>query len=603
MKKSSIISLLALLLSSPSLLFAQDSLKSGHCFSRAELLQLIHLPVSDPSNTDLMDIFDAKGYQFGSDVTTMNDTLDAIVMEYECHVYYDKVAGRLIPTVFVCESKNALPNIIKLYLGHNPECANALASEFHEGGYLYDGQRNIYSGRDGLGPQIGNYEATYNDGKDVCITFRKQSEIDNYVRQEVKKRTDLVNKLMKAARHYSDNLSFYKAYHYIDSAMGIYTPLDTNIKELREEIRNAHLSQFYKKLRDAVNKRENLAEGISWCDSLLTLTPDNDSILQIRQVLVDQMEGRMQKYSEFNPEAYEQVISSLEEMINTEVRNHPDKKKQTLELGFEFITTTENLSKGSVNLDTDRGFFQSKSKERARNQWLQTQVDSLASSSLIQPVFEYGIIVNTHEILKTKIEWRFNEYEINDNVKPSSELQSYMDTIVNRYFKVHDPSRADSVLTRMPYRRDYTFGITRKLCNDKTYSDVSLNDFSTSNALSWMPSLFIPGLGTTTQGYRTSVTSRALPFFLFGGLAVTGYFLENNGKEKTSWDEGGQFWNHKNFGNILLYAGGTIAATIYITDLVQSIKATFLNRSRSKKLREALKTGPIEIKMEDIHIQ
>ena len=603
MKTFQSITLVVSLLLSQFSLSAQDSVAANHCFSRAELLQLVHLPVSDPLNTELMDILDAKGYQFGSDASIMRDTIDAIELEYESHVYYDKVAGRLIPTVYVYESKNNLSNVIVLNLTHDPECANKIASEFHEGGYLYNGQQGLYSGRDGLGDQNGIYEAIYSDKKDISISFRKQSEIASYVEQQKNQKTGQVLALMKGARHHAENLNFYKAYHLIDSAIGIYTPLDKDLIDLKEKILRDHMALFSNNLHDAVNKRSDLTGGIAWCDSLLTLSPNNDSIMLIRQVLSDQLAGRTQKYSDFDPTGFEQIRSSLDTMVNQEIRQHLGKKKQSLEINFQFITSTENLSKGLVNLDTDRNFFQSKSKERARNQLMQKWVDSLASSNLIQPVFEYGIIVNTHEVLDAKVEWRHNELVINDKVKPSPELQSYVDTIVNNYFRIHDPSRADTSLLRMPYLREYTFGITRKQYDNTTFSDVSLTDFSTSNAISWIPSLFIPGLGTTTQGYRSSVESRAIPFFLFGGLAVTGYFLENNGKEKTDWGEGSQFWNHKNFGNILLYCGTAIAATIYITDLVQSIKATFQNRSRSKKLREALRKGPITIKMEDIHIQ
>ena len=582
---------------------AQDSVNTNHCLTRADLLQLVHLPVSDPNSTDLMDMLDAKGYLFGSNITTMRDTVENIVMEYDCHVYYDNIAGRLVPTVHILESKDGLPNVIILNLTNNRDCANQLANDFHLGGYLYDGQRSLYSGRDGLENQMGTYEATYNDGAEIKIIFRKQNEIEKYVRQQIQMRTAKVDQMMRNARMQATNQNFYKAYQYVDSAMGIYTPMDSSLTELRGQIRETHISKHLMSLREAVNQKKDFSEGIAMCDSLLALIPDNDSILRIRQELTNQQSGQRQKYSLMAPDSFKQVTEDLESMLNWEIRQNLDKKKQTIDLLFEFNTTTENLSSGKITLDTDRGFFQSKSKERARNQYLQAHVDSLASSNLIHPVYEYGIIVNTHETLDAKIEWRYNSLDITSNDKASPEMQSYIDTIVNNYFKVHDPSRTDSVLTRMPYLREYTFGITRKQCNGNTFSDVSLTDFSTSSIFSWLPSLIIPGLGTVTQGYRTSVSSRALPFFLFGGLAVAGYFIENNGKEKTSWDDGGEFWNHKNFGNILLYSGATIAATIYITDLVQSIKATFTNRSRSKELRNELKKGPITIKMEDIHIQ
>jgi hypothetical protein len=582
---------------------AQDSIESNHCLTRSDLLQLVHLPVSDPNSTELMDMLDAKGYLFGSNITTMRDTLNAIVMEYDCHVYYDNIAGRLVPTVHILESKDGLPNIIMLNLSNNRDCANQLANDFHQGGYLYDGQRGLYSGRDGLENQMGTYEALYNDGAEIKILFRKQNEIDNFVRQQIQERTTKINQLMSDARTQANNQNFYNAYQIVDSAMGLYLPMDSSLTVLRGQILESHIAKHLESLREAVNQKEDFIEGIAFCDSLLALIPDNDSILRIRQELSNQQSGQRQKYSVLAPEYFKQVTDALDSILNQEIRLYPDKKKQTIDLHFEFTTTNENLSSGKITLDTDRGFFQSKSGENSRNQRLQAQIDNLASSDLIHPVYEFGIVVNTHEVLDAKIEWRYNSLEITGDDKSSAEMQSYIDTIVENYFKVLDPSRTDNVLTRMPYRREYTFGITRKQCNDESASDVLLTNFSTSSILSWMPSLFVPGLGTVTQGYRTSVSSRAFPFFLFGGLAIAGYFIENNGHEKTSWNDGGVLWDHKNFGNILLYAGATISTTIYITDLVQSIKATFSNRARSKKLRKALKEGPITIRMEDIHIQ
>ena len=72
---------------------------------------------------------------------------------------------------------------------------------------------------------------------------------------------------------------------------------------------------------------------------------------------------------------------------------------------------------------------------------------------------------------------------------------------------------------------------------------------------------------------------------------------------RTDWSEsGGEFWHYKNFDNILAYGGGIIAGSIYITDLVQSIKATVVNMSRSKKLREDLRKREISVRKDRILI-
>lgn len=576
----------------------------SHCFSRSELLQIVHMPVSDPNSTELLDLLDAKGYQCGLDVLQRSDTVESIVMEYKCQVYYDKVDGRLLPVVFVYESRDSLPNIVVLRILNNDSCALQLSSDLLEAGYLYDGQSHIYSGRDGSGKQNGIYEAAYSDGSGVIVTFREQSAINNYVRKQIEQRTYRVGSLKKSAIHHARNNSFYKAYTCLDSAIGIYPPLDEELVGIRAQILDEHKGYFFVRLKESVNQRGNYADGIAWSDSLLTLLPANDSILQIRRVLEDQMVGKSQKYSSFNPEAYNQIVQLVDSIVNLEIRSHHEYKHQTLDLAFTFATTTENNSFGSVQLNTYRSFIQSKSKERQRIQYLQLLIDSIASSDIIQPIYNYEIAINTNEVLNAKIDWFYKELELDERMKLSDEEQSFMDSIEKHFFYIPDPARPGQTLKRVPYHRECVFGITTKLYNGNTYTDVSLIDFTTSDIFSWAPSLIIPGLGTASQGYRSSVSSRAIPFFLFGGLAIAGYFLENNGKQKIPWDESGPVWEHVNFGKGLMIGGGFIAVSIYITDLVQSVVATVQNIKRSKMLRKTMRTdGEVILKLEDVQLK
>jgi hypothetical protein len=124
-----------------------------------------------------------------------------------------------------------------------------------------------------------------------------------------------------------------------------------------------------------------------------------------------------------------------------------------------------------------------------------------------------------------------------------------------------------------------------------------------------MPSLAVPRLGTYTQGYHSSVIARALPFALFTGLAITGLVYENGkGKEidRTAWGKGNsRFWENKNFGYIMGYTCLTIAATIYINDLVESIIATSRNMKRTQRLRDTFeKNGKLmDLQTQDIRLE
>lgn len=584
-------------------LLAQEDMSIEHCISREDLLKMVHYPVSDPNSTELLDLLDAKGYQCGLDVRFFADTIESIVMEYKCQVYYDKVDGRLVPTVYVYEAKDSLPNIIVLQLNHDRECAAKLISEFVETGYLYDGQAGSYSGRDGFGSKNGIYDVSCSADNGV-LTFRYKSAIDEYVNGQIGIRTAKVNRLKRSAEHHSDNFHFYRAYSFIDSAIGVYPPLDEMLYELRKDILSAHRNYYFDNLREAVNKRGDFAGGISWCDSLIVLTPDDDSVIQIRNVLEDQSIGKTQLYSIFSPDSYWQTIHSLDTILNQEIRQNRFIKHQTLQLDFSFSTTNENNSSGAVHLNTYRLFLQSHKSEKERNLQLQLLIDELASSDLIQPIYNYGIAINTHETLNATVDCYYKEIELDERSVLTEEQQSFMDTIEKRFFIIPDPARPGQTLKRIPYHREYIFGITSKLYDGKTYTDVYLHDFTTSNVFSWMPSLIIPGLGTTMQGYRSSVASRAFPFFLFGGLAITGYLLEHNGKQKTPWNESGQVWEHKNFGNALMIGCGVIAVSIYVTDLIQSVNATIQNIKRSKQLRHAMRSdGEVVIKTEDVHLK
>lgn len=603
--------IIAIVLLAQCSLFAQNDDSVNPCFSRDDLVKMVHLPVEGDYDTALMVLLIEKGYTTSNIVFSRLDTVNSIVLEYECHVYYDRVEEdqkyQKIPTVYVCVSKNGLNNMIIINLTRHKDCIPALEKDFAT--FTISEINNLTTtseGISGIGNQNAKYSIAYkHEGDELLLIFKKQEEIDTYVNQEIAKRTSEVQNIKNQANYMAKNMQFDTAYKLLNTALGIYPPLDESILDLQKNILNTHKELIFKQIKECANQGVNNATCISLCDSLLSLITDDgkDSIRHIRQTLMDQSEGRINLYSTLHPESYRQTLNTLDSIINREIRQYCLDKTQTLTLNFKFNTSTTNNSSGTINLNTHLNWLQSSSSERSRNQQLQEAISDLASSNIIQPVYEYGVATNTYEEINAKIEWWNDDLDIDEDSKLNDTEKKYVDIIEEQYFKIPDPRRPGQKITRMPYHREYHFSVTTKVYDDSTYTDVLLTDFSTSNVFSWMPSLIIPGLSTTKHGKLSNVTSRAIPFFLFGGLAVTGYLLENNGNEKTEWSDSGPFWEHKNFGNILLFGGGIIAASIYITDIVESIKAVVTNRSRSKAIREKMKAdGNFKVHMEDIHI-
>ncbi len=599
--------LAALFSATPLLTKAQEGTDSVRCLNRSDLLQMIHLPVSDLNNTELIDLMDEKGYQQGTDIVQEYDTIDGIALGYRGHVYYDIEDGHLEPTVYIFESRDGLSNVIRLNLRRDSECTLLLSNSFHEGGYMYDGRRGVYTGRDGVGKHHGVYEAEFREiGTRVLLTVRFESERIAHAKQEKGRKTEKISGVLQRTDRLMEYNLYHRAYALLDSVTGLYGPLDTELKAKRAIVRAAHMDYAYNRMKSAINEEHDVAAGLAWCDTLMTLTPDNDTVMRMRQVLQGQYEGFSQSYATLQPGPYAEVLAELDRVVNREIRMYPMDKKQVLKMHFSFNTTHENNSRAMADLDVNLGFLASKAKVKQRVTDLQRQFDSIAALPVIAPVFLNGINVNTEHSLSAEVEWLYGEVKVNSrNEKANPEVYRYVNSIVDRYFTDQTAVAVGKKGVRMPYRRDYKFGITRKRYLDSTYTDVSLVDFKTSGVLSWMPSLILPGTGTKSQGAINNAAARAIPFLLMAGLSATGFVLMGQNFDRTPWSDGGfEFWKHEGLDKILAFGCGGIAATIYTVDLVQSIRATVVNRKRSKQLRQDLKkNGKIDIRMEDIHLR
>ena len=155
----------------------------------------------------------------------------------------------------------------------------------------------------------------------------------------------------------------------------------------------------------------------------------------------------------------------------------------------------------------------------------------------------------------------------------------------------------------------FTFGLTRKSDGYRNYSDVLLLNFETAMGASWMPSLLVPGLGTFNQKARSSVSVRAVPFFLFAGISAASFMWDRhvtkNGLpqyEMTDPSAGNPLYI-KNIGKWVGTVCLTISATIYVVELVEGIGNSIRNIKYTKNLRKRLlEEGPIPLRWEDVTI-
>ncbi len=358
------------------------------------------------------------------------------------------------------------------------------------------------------------------------------------------------------------------------------------------------------------------ADAWEICNTLLTLDSDTVGVVYIRNLLRDWLNQKVFPFKSQSPEEYYYVRKQLQDVVNQEIRRNFGRNVQKMELDFHIQTDSVNKSVGVINLVSSSD---KKQKLEARRNELRAAVDTIAKS--INPVSEHKINIRTEDNIKADVTWSYTTQVVNKKDVRDSILASIIDTIEREYMYIDKQSKTELVepdgslkyvrIPKLPTKRVYTFGwINKELSRQDSvikYNDIMLVDFETSLGASWMPSLFIPGLGTYNQNARSNVISRAFPFFLFAGVSVFGFLWEkdiDHPRYEINDDMNMNPLYIKNIGYFLGYGGLGIAATIYLNDLVEGISNSVKNIERSKKIRERLaKQGPIAIELQDVIIR
>ena len=592
--------------------FAQDGEENIQCISLDDLVYMVNMNTVDDFDS-IRNLLYNKGYKWSGDTSSYQCSSNGIKLTYHSDDrYYDNEHWDY-PSIMIFKSNDGLSNIVRVNI-YKSGCSHSMRQDFDDNQYHPSGGGKIYHGLSTFEGKRNEYEVEYyEDSILMRLTIRNIEEVNEYIKNTVGAKEKVILDKISRANELCNAKMFNEAYSAIDSAMGIYTPMDTMLYNVRLQIRSKQVNILYAKLIDAVNVRENIAEGISVCDEILTIDRQNDTIIELRDILIGSTKKDFLPYSKLNPTGYNITVASLESLINAEIKKGQSALKHVLTLDFKFSTGQYNQTSGRMELE----IFQAdgytpidKSSISTQNDRLRRYVNSIATSPIIKPVLQYGLSINTEENLSYNMEWKCTDKIVKmikgKKITSNNNLIPYIDSINCEYLRNISPKTKKDTL---PYKVVYTVTQWDKHCNGTAMTDLRVTSIKTSNKFSWMPSLVVPGLGTYTQGYHSSVIARALPFALFTGLAITGLVYENGkGKEidRTAWGSGNnRFWENKNFGYILGYTSLTIAATLYINDLIESIIATSRNLKRTQRLRDAFEKSDnlIDLQTQEIKLK
>ncbi|MBR6291719.1 MAG: hypothetical protein IKR33_02850 [Bacteroidales bacterium] len=579
------------------------------CFTVEELESMIHMP-----STGVYDLLDAKGYQMGfysnKRESEWRDTVRYIELAYSRTIFNDTTDRK--SALWLYRSQDGLSNIITLE--RRPVRGCSLYGPLHQHDYVYDREHSIFRGTATYKGEVEHYDVRYYEDSTVMrLTMRNIGERDTFVSRRIAAKQALIAAGIARANRSAGNNDFASALVTLDSLIDTYPPSNATIETARANVVRQKENYLYVQLINAVNKNNDIAGAIAYCDTLLRADSQNDSLRYIRGLLVDRQQSRIPRYSQFAPVVFDTIVSQLERIINTEIGTYPSYKMQRLNLDFTIHTTGENLSHGTLNLNTDITGRKAKKALAERGSLLQANVRLISKSDLLQPIVRYGINVETNEKLKGEIRWQTVKRRVKDTCNLENiQVKPYVDIIEERYFVSYDTvgvsfndGGEEPVIkrrVRKPTRRIYNFEVVEKECNGNRFNDVTLTGFKTSSVLSWVPSLVIPGVGTHNQGLHSSWAARAIPFFLCAGISVAGFMMADK-YAGTPADEAVHPWENRKVDLGVGIGGAVIAGTIYITELVEGIGNSIRNVNRSKQLRKDLRRDAITIQRENIRLR
>ena len=559
------------------------------------------------------------------------DTIDGVEVRYTVTCFdYDVTDEDYSARVTLMVPVKDLHYNEVLYFAYNVKGRCNMRASFRANGYTSSTDTRVYNGSMSVDDKndankIVDLVAKLEQDTSIFVTIYEKHEKQKYVKQKQLEYCGYVDSVLGVASSLAEKqYLFNDALAILDSLKGYYQPKDNAINQLIKDIKDGR-RVYYDNLLKTELEKNRYKRAKELLDTLLIITPEWDTASlnmykMQREGIESLLNRKTVRFSEVYPAEFDSICSQISVLFNTDIRKsmylYP-RVEQKLKYSFHINTDTVNVSNGTVSLSCNTHNNDYLQKNVLRQDLLQKDLNRIAQSPLLKIKKENGVPVMTDETLEGELAFDYFVKSFDaDTMDKDSVIRNFiyeveMEYLSTRVVRDHDDNFRPivDIVPRKPTMEKYTFGILRKSDGFRNYTDVTLVNFETAMGASWMPSLLVPGLGTFNQKASSSVSIRAVPFFLLAGISAVSFMWDRHVKES-----GEKLYevNDPNLRNVLYVKNlgawvGTaclaISATIYITDLVEGIGNSIRNVKYTKRLRNKLmEDGPIVLRWEDVVI-
>ena len=303
------------------------------CFNTKELQTLMHF---DPNSDEVMTMLTQKGFEIAYDDDILNDTIDGIILSYKRTSFYNRNNKKSI--IKIGKSSNGLScNLFQMTL-YNSGCS--ITEQILNSGLVRESGSQTYHGRMVYQNKAERYDVLcIEDTSFVKLTMQNADEKESYVSQTLDKNKKYISEAMQKATNLAQQHNFVTAIKLIDSTKKAFPFFQHLISDTEKQVKRNFTNHYLENTNSVLNTNNNLALAIRYCDTILTYNP-SDSVVKIRQMLENQSNGKMAAWSDFYPQQYATLLSSVEDIINTGIATNRTLGNPTMTLDFHIKTNT-----------------------------------------------------------------------------------------------------------------------------------------------------------------------------------------------------------------------------------------------------------------------
>ena len=354
-----------------------------------------------------------------------------------------------------------------------------------------------------------------------------------------------------------------------------------NIQELDQKIQSVQSKIINKKIIiadvDFNNKNYDLA--LSEYKNILFLEPSNmhsisrlEEIQKIKEILYKR-NNLIFNYAETNPLDYSYINTSI---LNELYNRTKVSKSGNLFVDFNIQFDTLGNNKTEFNASSQLADCLNKIKYDVKNR----------QSSLS------GYFLASKANLNYKLNWSSRNIKYVSKGYKSKENNSL--------------NLDESIFKEFIYKQKYIYGkfvfqIKEKSLGNKNYNDISLIKYKTTGGPSnVIYSMIMPGMGTLRVSHGQKGWGRFASFIFFAGLSYGSNVYFNTEYQKylnaTNQVDVDYYYESANSANKVFLISSSIAATIYIHDILWVFGKGIKNRHDSNNLKKQLRDSPVVVK-------